>query len=88
MLEKCTDCVIVTLLSCHDEAIHFPDAAEKECSKLYVDKAMCPEWRSGFLLVDGSKFPFYQWLGLHGDAWFDKDGMYSIDCQVSYLSSP
>ena len=48
---------------------------------------MCPEWHGGFLLVDGSKFPFYQWPGLHGDVWFDKDGMYSIDCQVSYLSS-
>ena len=37
-----------------------------------------------FLLVDGSKSPFYQCLGLHGDAWFDKDGMYSINCQVHY----
>ena len=83
-VEKCTDRVIVALLSCHDEAIHLPDAAEKESSKSYVGKAVCPEWSGGFLLVDGSKFPFYQRPGLHGDAWFDKDGMYSIDCQVSY----
>ena len=34
-VEKCTDCVIVALLSCHDEAIHFPDAAEKKSSKSY-----------------------------------------------------
>jgi hypothetical protein len=83
-VEKCTDRVIVALLSCHDAAIHLPDAAEKESSKLYVSNAVCPEWRGGFLLVDGSKFPFYQRPGLHGDAWFDKDGMYSIDCQVSF----
>ena len=83
-VEKCTDRVVVTLLSCHDEAIHLPDATEKESSKSYVGRAVCPEWRGGFLLVDGSKFPFYQHLGLHGDAWFDKDGMYLIDCQVHF----
>ena len=86
-VEKCTDHVIVALLSCHDEAIHFPDATEKECSKSYVAKAVCPEWRGGFLLADGSKFPFYQRPDLHGDAWFDKDGTYSIDCQVCCLFS-
>jgi hypothetical protein len=86
-VQKCTDRVIVALLSCHDEAIHFPDAAEKESSKSYVGKAVCPEWCGGFLIADGSKFPFYQRPGLHGDAWFDKDGMYSIDCQVSYFLS-
>jgi hypothetical protein len=83
-VEKCTDRIIVALLSCHDDAIHIPDAAEKESSKSYVSNAVCPEWRGGFLLVDGSKFPFYQRPGLHGDAWFDKDGTYSIDCQVRY----
>jgi hypothetical protein len=81
-VEKCTDRVIVALLSCHDNAIHLPDAEEKESSKSYVGEAVCPEWRGGFLLADGSKFPFYQRPGLHGDAWFDKDGTYSIDCQV------
>ena len=86
-VEKCTDRVIVALLSCHDEAIHLPDATEKESSKSYVGNAVCPEWRGGFLLVDGSKFPFYQRPGLHGDAWFDKDGTYSIDCQVCFLFS-
>ncbi|KAF8235113.1 hypothetical protein L208DRAFT_1258673, partial [Tricholoma matsutake] len=81
-VEKCTDCVIVALLSFHDEAIHLPDAAEKESSKSYVDEAVCPEWQGGFLLADGSKFPLYQCPGLHGDAWFDKDGAYDIDCHV------
>ena len=70
--------------SCHDEAIHLPDAMEKESSKLYVGSAVCPRWCDGFLLADGLKFLFYQCPGLHGDAWFDKDGMYSINCQVLY----
>lgn len=85
-VEKCTDRVIVALLSFHDEAIHLPDAIEKESSKSYVDEAVCPEWRGGFLLADGSKFPLYQRPGLHGDAWFDKDGAYSMDCQVRSFS--
>jgi hypothetical protein len=85
-VEKSTDRVIVALLACHDEAVHLPDAVEKESSKSYVGNSVCPEWSGGFLLVDGSKFPFYQRPGLHGDAWFDKDGMYSIDCQVRLLS--
>ena len=58
-VEKSMDRVIVTLLSCHDEAVHLPDAAEKENSKSYVGDSVCPEWHGGFLLVDGSKFPFY-----------------------------
>ena len=29
-VEKSTDHVIVALLSCHDEAVHLPDAVEKE----------------------------------------------------------
>ena len=81
-VEKCTDHVMVALLSCHDEAIHLPDAVEKKKSKAYVSETVCSKWHGGFLLADGTKFPFYQRPGLHGDAWFDKDGTYSMDCQV------
>ena len=84
-VEKSTDRVVISLLSHHDEAIHLLDAVEKEQSKAYVEEVVCPEWRDGFLLADGSKFPFYQRPGLHGDAWFDKDGAYSIDCQVHLI---
>ena len=79
------DCVIVALLLCHDEAVHLPDAVEKKRSKTYVAEAVCPKWCGSFLLADGSKFLFYQCSGLHADAWFDKDGMYSIDCQVCFF---
>ena len=77
-VEKCTDHVMVALLSYHDEVIHLADAVEKEKSKAYVGETVCSEWCGGFLLADGSKFPFYQHPGLHGDAWFDKDGTYSV----------
>jgi hypothetical protein len=81
-VEKCTDRVIVALLSLHDDAVHFPDADHREQAKTFVEEHTCAEWRNGFLLVDGTKFPLFQRPGLHGDAWFDKDGEYSIDCQV------
>jgi hypothetical protein len=79
-VEKCTDRVVVALLSLHDDAIHFPDADKKEDVKNFVKEQMCPEWQGGFLLVDGTMFALFQSPGLHGDAWFDKGGEYSIDC--------
>jgi hypothetical protein len=81
---KCTDRVIVALLSHHDKVIHFSEADEKEHAKDFVEKQTCLEWHNGFLLADGTKFTFFQCPGLHGDTWFDKDGEYSIDCQVSH----
>jgi hypothetical protein len=86
-VEKCTDRVVVALLSHHDDAIHFPDADNKEQAKSFVEEKTCEEWRNGFLLVDGTKFALFQRPGLHGDAWFDKDGEYSIDCQVCHAIS-
>jgi hypothetical protein len=81
-VEKCTDRVVVALLSLHDDSVHFPDAHEKEAAKNFVEEHTCPEWQNGFLLVDGTKLPLFQRPGLHGDAWYDKSGEYSIDCQV------
>ena len=83
-VEKCTDHVIIVLLSHHDKVIHFPEADEKEDAKDYIEEQMCLEWCNGFLLADGTKFAFFQHPGLHGDVWFDKDGEYSINCQISY----
>jgi hypothetical protein len=72
----------VAFLALHDEAVTFPPEEEKELAKDYVAAATCPEWRNGFLLADGTKFPLFQKPGLHGEAWFDKNKNYSIDCQV------
>jgi len=81
-VEKCTDHVIIALLSHHDKVIHLPEADEKEDLKNYMAKQACPEWHGGYLLADGLNILFFQCPGLYGDAWFDKDGEYSIDCQV------
>jgi len=73
---------LVAFLALHDEAVMMPPEEEKERAKEYVEGVTCPEWRNGFLLADGTKFVLFQKPGLHGEAWFDKNKNYSIDCQV------
>jgi hypothetical protein len=73
---------LVAFLALHDEAVMMPPEEEKERAKEYVEGVTCPEWRNGFLLADGTKFALFQKPGLHGEAWFDKNKDYSIDCQV------
>jgi hypothetical protein len=73
---------LVAFLALHDEAIMMPPEEERERAKEYVAATTCPEWRGGFLLADGTKFALFQKPGLHGEAWFDKNKNYSIDCQV------
>lgn len=63
-IEKCTNRVMVAVLSLHDEVIHLPTTEEKEDAKAWVEGETCPEWRDGFLLVDGTKFPVFQRPGL------------------------
>jgi hypothetical protein len=82
-----TNRCLVAFLSLHDEAIMMPPEEEKERAKAYVESMTCPEWRNGFLLADGTKFVLFQKPGLHGEAWFDKNKNYSIDCQVRTLTS-
>jgi hypothetical protein len=77
-----TNRVMVAVLSLHDVAVHYPDAAEKEKTKQWMEDQTCPEWRDGWMVADGTKFPLFERPGLHGDAWFDKNKDYSLDCQV------
>ena len=77
-----TNRCLVAFLALHDQAVMMPPEEEKERAKEYVERLTCPEWRNGFLLADGTKFTLFQKPGLHGEAWFDKNKNYSIDCQV------
>lgn len=40
-----------------DEAVHFPDAEEKEAAKRWVHRHSCKAWRDGWCLVDGTLVP-------------------------------
>ena len=81
---NCTNRVMVALISLHDEFVHLPTAEEKESAKAWVAEQVCPEWSDGYMMVDGTKLPLFQRPGLHGDAWFDKNRDYSLDCQVCH----
>ncbi|KAJ7236621.1 hypothetical protein C8J57DRAFT_1529928 [Mycena rebaudengoi] len=81
-VDKCTDRVRVAILAFHHKAVGLPNAAEKELTKVWVEKQSCTEWQDGFMVVDGSKIPFYHCPGLHGDTWFNKDNEYSIDIKA------
>ena len=80
-----TNRVMVALLTLHDELIHLPTPEEKKGAKEWVAEKVCPEWMDGYFVVDGTKFVLFQRPGLHGDAWFDKNRNYSLDCQVCSL---
>jgi hypothetical protein len=73
---------LIAFLALHDKAVMMPPEEEKEQAKQYVEEVTCPEWRNGFLLADGTKFVLFQKPGLHGEAWYDKNKNYSVDCQV------
>jgi hypothetical protein len=82
---NCTKRVAIALLSLHDYAIHLPTPSEKEEAKSYSSKQVCPEWKGGFLTVDGTTVPLFQKPGFHGEAYFDRSSQYSLNLQVSYV---
>jgi hypothetical protein len=81
-----TNRCLIAFLALHDKAVMMPPEEERKRAKEYMETVTCPEWRNRFLLVDGTKFALSQKPGLHGEAWFDKNKNYSIDCQVSEQS--
>jgi len=80
MVVNCTNCVMVALMSLHNECVHLLTAEEKESAREWVAEQACPKWSNGYLMVDGTKFPLFQQPGLHSDTWFDKNRNYSLDC--------
>ena len=64
-----------------------PPEEKKEQAKEYVENMMCSEWQNGFLLAGGTKFILFQKPGLYGEAWFNKNKDYSINCQLCERSS-
>ena len=46
----------------HSASVQWPgvDSADKETAKVWVEKASCPEWWNGWLMVDGTLVPFFR----------------------------
>ncbi|KIK25262.1 hypothetical protein PISMIDRAFT_96948, partial [Pisolithus microcarpus 441] len=48
----------------------------------WVESHSCPEWRGGFLCVDGSLFNLFQKPGWHSEGFFDCKSQYLLSAQV------
>jgi hypothetical protein len=82
---NCTKRCMVAITAHHDRALALPTAQEKSCSKAWSEHKTIPEWRNGFLAVDGTTIPLFQKPGLHREAWFDRSSRYSMNSQLVIL---
>ncbi|KAG2155201.1 uncharacterized protein EDB93DRAFT_1058463, partial [Suillus bovinus] len=68
---NCHRRVMITLLQHHDAR-----------AKQWVEDRTCPEWRGGFLSVDGTPINLFQKPGWHREGFFDHKSNYSLSAQV------
>jgi hypothetical protein len=54
------------------------DVARDE-AKRWVEQMSCPDWRDGWLMVDGTIVPLYMRPALYGNVWFDRKSNYSMN---------
>ena len=83
VVNDCTKRCMIAVLSLHDTYVALPTAEEKEASKAWAEATVLPQWRNGFLAVDGTTIPLFQKPGFHGEVWYDKSSNYSTNAQVS-----
>jgi len=86
---NCTNRVMIALLDQHDAFISFPtpDSEDAELSRQFAESRSCPEWRNGFLALDGSTFGLCNKPGFFGENFYSRKSQYSISCQVSFFFS-
>ncbi|KIK12767.1 hypothetical protein PISMIDRAFT_120291 [Pisolithus microcarpus 441] len=87
---NCYHRVMIALLQLHSDIIHFDpmepeDQQEWDQVKQWVESRSCPEWRGGFMCVDGSPFNLFQKPGWHGEGFYDHKSHYLLSAQVIIL---
>jgi hypothetical protein len=83
---NCTNRVMVAVLDAHDQFICFPagDSEDKDLAQKFAESRTCPEWRGGFLAVDGSTMDLFTKPGYYGETFYDRKSKYSLGCQVFF----
>lgn len=85
---KSTKRVIIAL--CRDKlrktCIRWPNAAEKEDVKVWVEEQSFVGWRDGWVMVDGTLVLLFARPAHFGNSWFDRKSNYSLNVQVCALS--
>lgn len=81
---NCTNCVMIALLEEHDKFISFPasDSEDMELARQFAESRTCPEWRHGFLAIDGTTIDLFAKPAYFGETFFDRKSKYSLGCQV------
>jgi hypothetical protein len=85
---NCTHRVMIALLEEHDRFISFPAAnsEDAELARQFAESRTCPEWRGGFLAIDGSTIDLFAKPAYFGETFYDRKSKYSLGCQVRYIS--
>lgn len=81
---NCTNRVMVALLEVHDQFISFPEdnSEDAHLARKFAEVKTCPEWKGGYLAVDGSTVELFTKPGYYGEVFFDRKSNYSLGCQV------
>ncbi|KAL7283097.1 hypothetical protein ACG7TL_002522 [Trametes sanguinea] len=66
-------------------SVHWPTTAVKNNAKEEVAQ-VCPGWKNGWCMVDGTLVPLFQRPGIFGNTWFDRKANYSMNVQI--VSTP
>ncbi|CAA7264516.1 unnamed protein product [Cyclocybe aegerita] len=67
-------------------SVQWASPQAKEAAKQWVEKASCPAWRDGWLMVDGTLVPLFCRPAFFGNVWFDRKSNYSMNVQL--VSTP
>jgi hypothetical protein len=65
-------------------SVHWPDEAEKEAAKEWVQNHSCKAWRDGWCFVDGTLVPLASRPYWYGESYFDRKCRYSLNVQVCF----
>jgi hypothetical protein len=80
---------MVAVLDAHDQFICFPagDSEDSDLARKFAESRTCPEWRGGFLAIDGSTIDLFTKPGYYGETFYDRKSKYSLGCQVTFFLS-
>ncbi|KIP12161.1 hypothetical protein PHLGIDRAFT_57966, partial [Phlebiopsis gigantea 11061_1 CR5-6] len=66
--------------------VRWPNQAQKEEAKVWVEERSCPAWRDGWCMVDGTLVPLFMRPGYFGNTFYDRKSNYSLNVQL--VSTP
>ncbi|KAG2045703.1 hypothetical protein BDR06DRAFT_985741 [Suillus hirtellus] len=81
---NCTNYVMVALLEEHNQFIFFPEdnSEDAELAQWFAETQTYPEWRGGYLVIDGSTIDFFTKPAYFGETFYDRKSKYSLGCQA------